>query len=277
MSYDHKRQIILTVDVEDNFTREELCRDSDWTRYEAQVVDNTLSVVHFLQSIRADATFFVLGKVAQRHPKVVTTIHEAGFEVASHGYSHEIVGSLGKHAFEEDLKMSLDILQSITSKKVDGFRARSFSITRDTLWALDILDSYGLIYDSSILDGELYTITNSTDSSPQRIMQHQFTEFPVSTFQISGKRMPIGGGVVFRLLPQRLLEYLIKRSTSFTDNPMIYSHVWEFNKNQPKRRIGVLQSLAQSPKTYTTREKIQKLNDSYNFISVRKYLSTSSD
>lgn len=273
---DGNHKIILTIDVEDNFTREELSKQADWNTYERQVVQNTDAVIKFLQEMNADATFFVLGKVAERHPEVVTLIDTAGYEVASHGYNHDLVHMMSEETFEEDVKKSLDILQTITSKKVRGFRARSFSITSRTLWALNILDKYELDYDSSILDTEMGRITGNQSAPPRKLLNHSFTEYPISTMNIIGKQVHVGGGVTFRLLPSVMLNAIMGTSISFESNRMVYCHVWEFNKNQPKRNVGLLQSLAQASWTYSTERKIRKLSLHNEFISIKKHLQSQS-
>ncbi|MGA3282573.1 MAG: polysaccharide deacetylase family protein, partial [Smithella sp.] len=245
---------------------EELANPGDWEIYEGQVVQNTDHVIKTLNDLNADATFFVLGKVAQRHPEIVSHIQKAGYEVASHGFAHELVDSMTEQAFEDDLRKSLDVLQSITGDKVKGFRARSFSISMQTLWALDILAKYHLDYDSSIVDIEVERI------GPKKILHYSFVEFPISTTRILGFQQLISGGIAFRLIPFAIYLKMLKCSSSFMNNRVLYCHVWEFNKDQPKRKISLLQSIAQAPWTYTTESKIRKLALNYKFISIRKYL-----
>jgi polysaccharide deacetylase family protein (PEP-CTERM system associated) len=264
--------IILTIDVEDNFTPEELANPGDWEIYEGQVVQNTDHVIKTLNDLNADATFFVLGKVAQRHPEIVSHIQKAGYEVASHGFAHELVDRMTEQAFEDDLRKSLDVLQSITGNKVKGFRARSFSISMRTLWALDILAKYHLDYDSSIVDTEVERIMEGEIIGPKKILHHSFVELPISTARILGFQQSISGGMALRLMPFAIYLKMLKGSSSFMNNRVLYCHVWEFNKDQPKRKISLLQSIAQAPWTYTTESKIRKLALHYKFISIRKYL-----
>ncbi|HUN55801.1 MAG TPA: polysaccharide deacetylase family protein [Smithella sp.] len=268
----NNNHIILTIDVEDNFTPEELAKPGDWEIYEGQVVQNTDHVIKILKDLNADATFFVLGKVAQRHPEIVSHIEKAGYEVASHGFAHERVDRMTGQAFEDDLKKSLDVLQSITGNKVKGFRARSFSITTRTLWALDILAKYHLNYDSSIMDTEVERIMEGEKIEPKKILRHSFVEFPISTTRILGFKQSISGGIAFRLIPFPIYRRMLKRSYSFMNNRVLYCHVWEFNKDQPKRKISLLQSIAQATWTYTTESKIRNLALHYKFVSIRKYL-----
>jgi polysaccharide deacetylase family protein (PEP-CTERM system associated) len=267
-----KAQIILTVDVEDNFTREELVHPADWDIYEKQVIVNTRRVISLLQKLGGDATFFILGKVAERHPVVVRDIAVAGYDIASHGYAHEITNRLSPAEFRNDVRRSLDILQNITEKPIRGYRTRSFSITRNTLWALPVLQELGIAYDSSMTDVELSVMTSRPLEAPRAILNYKIIELPINTHPILGKNIPLSGGIAFRLTPYSLYKTLLKDSASFTHHPVIYCHVWEFNKDQPKRRVGALQALAQGAWTYTTEAKIRKLSESYTFTSAQRYL-----
>jgi polysaccharide deacetylase family protein (PEP-CTERM system associated) len=267
-----KAKIILTVDVEDNFTREELVHPADWDIYEKQVIVNTRRVISLLRELNGDATFFVLGKVAERHPAVVRDIANAGYEVASHGYAHELTDKFSPEKFRTDVRRSLDILQGITQKEIRGFRARSFSITRNTLWAFNVLEQTGIAYDSSMTDVELSAITGRSPEAPREILHHKIIELPINTRPILGKYVSLSGGIVFRLMPYVFYKALLKDFESSTHHPIIYCHVWEFNKDQPKRRVSPLQKLAQGSWTYTTEAKIRKLSECYTFTSAQRYL-----
>jgi hypothetical protein len=192
--------------------------------------------------------------------------------VASHGYAHELTDRLLPEEFRKDVCRSLEILQGITKKEIRGFRARSFSITRNTLWALAVLEELGITYDSSMTDVELSAITGKPPEAPSEILNYKFIEMPINTRPILGKNIPLSGGIAFRLTPYTLYHALMKGAVSFSHHPVIYCHVWEFNKDQPKRRVGALQSLAQGAWTYTTEAKIRKLSESYTFTSVQRYL-----
>jgi polysaccharide deacetylase family protein (PEP-CTERM system associated) len=252
----------LTVDVEDNFTREELANPDDWDKYEQQVVENTHRVIASLKEIGAGATFFVLGRVAERRPEVVSAIRAAGYEVASHGYAHELVFKMTKEEFEEDIRKAVRCVEEVTQEKVLGFRARSFSISKRTPWAFDILQKSGFIYDSSMKDFE------EKDFSSDR----QLLELPISTMRFLGKNIALSGGIALRLFPFSLYTALLHRSFSFRKQPIFYFHVWEYNKDQPRRDVGFLQSLFQNSRTYTTPQRLLALSKHYSFVSVKTYL-----
>ncbi len=266
--------MMMSFDIEDNFAREELRDDADWARYEGQVLPNTEKIVALLQALKVDATFFVLGKVAARQPEVVRCIDRAGFEIASHGYAHELVNRQTEAVFEDDLRRSLGALEDITGRKVVGYRARSFSITRTAPWALDVLARNGIEFDSSITDVEFRAITGQVSTMPRRLPQQPFVEIPISTTRIGSRHLTISGGSVLRLAPFGLYSGLLRSSPSFQGAPMIYCHAWEFNRDQPRRKVGLLQSMAQASWTYTTPQKLVRLAEDFEFTSMRRYLRT---
>jgi polysaccharide deacetylase family protein (PEP-CTERM system associated) len=178
----------LTVDVEDYFHvhafSDVICLE-DWDACEPAVERNTYSLLDLLDSVKGPnvssaeihqddrdhentyrtlpaagcllpaepctrATFFVLGWVAERYPNLVREIDARGHEVACHGYGHQCVFNQGKREFKEDVTKAKGILEDITGNQVIGYRAPTCSITRDTIWALEIIFEMGFRYDSSI-------------------------------------------------------------------------------------------------------------------------------
>jgi len=88
----------LTFDVEEHFqvTRfDSPMRRRHWDYFESRVASNVATVLDTLARHQTRATFFVLGWVAERHPRLIKDIAASGHEVASHGYSHELVTNPG--------------------------------------------------------------------------------------------------------------------------------------------------------------------------------------
>jgi polysaccharide deacetylase family protein (PEP-CTERM system associated) len=198
----------------------------------------------------ARTTFFVLGKLALRHPNVVRAIQSAGHEVACHGFGHVRVGDLGRAGFQHDLRRAKGILSDITGEPVAGFRAPVFSITRDTLWALEILADEGFRYDSSIFpfNGSRYGIRGWPSETHRLLLEagRRLTEFPLTVTTVAGRSFPIAGGGYARLLPASWLVRLFKReAVRRTSWPVFYCHPYEidpeeFRRTSPRPRWGVL-------------------------------------
>lgn len=262
---------ILTFDIEDNFEQDELVDPLDWERYEGQVLDNTTRILNLLKEFGVKSTFFILGKVAERKPEIVRAVYESGHEIATHGYAHQPVVLLGKKGFEEDTLRAKEIIESIIPVKTKGYRARSFSVQLDTIWALQVLRKIGFSYDSSILSSRLVKV--------KKLLAHidGFQEIPPTSVNFLGTDLPLGGGFLFRILPISYIERQIRshnlRGLSFH----IYAHAWEFNKDQPDRRVSAIQSFLQAPFFYTMETKLRKLLGEYPFTSIEEFMCRSTN
>src|SRR5688500_18249587 len=143
----------MTVDVEDYFqvsAFEAQVPREQWDGFESRVCRNTERLLEMFAASDVTATFLVLGWVAERHPSLVRQIAAAGHEIASHGYAHRLTYELTPAEFRDDLRRARAILEAASGSKVLGYRAPSYSITRRSMWALDVLIEEGYLYDSSI-------------------------------------------------------------------------------------------------------------------------------
>jgi polysaccharide deacetylase family protein (PEP-CTERM system associated) len=231
----------LTIDVEDYFmvsAFENVVKFEDWHSFESRIEMNTYKILELLDEYRAKATFFVLGWVAKHHPNIVRDIHSSGHEVSSHGYQHRLVYNLPPEQFREDVRKSKQILEDITGEPVIGFRAASYSIVGETLWALDILIEEGFLYDSSIfpVHHDRYGFPEAY-RFPHIIKRNKgiIIEFPPTTYQVLGVNIPIAGGGYLRLFPIQFIRAAIRRINENEKNPVIlYFHPWEIDVEQPR-------------------------------------------
>lgn len=261
---------ILTVDVEDNFTYEELVDKKDWQRYESQVVENTLKILDILETYKTTATFFVVGKVAERHPDLIREIDKKKHRIASHSYSHNPVYRMDENDFRKDLKESVNLLTKITNKQVFGYRAMGYSVRKENIdWVLRNLNEYGIKYDSSI---DPLTITGF-NRKPCYMERFKLYEFPLSVYKFGGMQIPFAGGTYLRLLPYKLIKNFIEILDKSEQTVVIYIHPWEFNKNQPERNVPLKQKILQHPITFNTEKKLVKLLKTFKFCSIEDYLS----
>jgi polysaccharide deacetylase family protein (PEP-CTERM system associated) len=191
------------------------------------------------------ATFFILGELARQQPALVRAIHRAGHEVASHGWDHRRLHRLTPAQFREELRRSMDVLEQATGEAVAGFRAPTFSVVRETAWALDVLAEAGLTYDSSIYPvwHDRYGVPRAP-LSPFRAAgpRHAILELPPATLDLAGMRLPAGGGGYFRLLPLFLIEWAVAQGHRRDGAPVttLYFHPWEFDAEQARLPLGVM-------------------------------------
>ncbi len=232
----------LTVDVEDYFHVAAFSADikpSQWDSYEQRVVGNTDRLLDIFSESDVKATFFVLGWVAQRFPQLIKKIDAGGHEVACHGLTHQLIYSQRPELFKSETLEAKHILEDILQKPVIGYRAASYSITARSIWALDILAEAGFLYDSSIfpIKRNFYGIPASP-RSPHEIVTARDTrlvEFPLSTVEFFGRRLPVAGGGYFRLLPYGVTRAAFRRINRSEGRPFIfYLHPWEIDEAQPR-------------------------------------------
>ncbi|MDZ4817768.1 MAG: DUF3473 domain-containing protein [Planctomycetota bacterium] len=235
----------FTVDVEDYYhvsAFEQRVSRSQWNQHESRVVNSTQRILDLLAQQQVHGTFYVLGWVADKFPQLVQQIHAAGHEIGSHSYWHRLVYQLTPAEFREDLRRSLDALQQITGEQVRLYRAPSFSITKDSLWALEILAEEGITCDSSIfpVHHDRYGIPNARpDIHSISAGNHEICEFPPSISRLGGMNVPCSGGGYFRLYPWFVSRALLARINAKSSRPfMFYVHPWEVDHRQPRIRAG---------------------------------------
>ena len=231
----------LTVDVEDYFQVSAFAKSikqDDWDSHNLRVEKNTQQLLDLFDQAQVKATFFVLGWIADRVPQLVKEIADRGHEVASHGYSHQLIYNQTPDVFREETIRSKKLLEDLSQQPVRGYRAASYSITKRSLWALDILAEAGFIYDSSIFPvrHDRYGIPDA-EEKPHRLItpnQHSLVEFPLSTAKIFNYKLPVAGGGYFRLYPYFLtkagLSQINRRQLPF----VFYLHPWEIDPQQPR-------------------------------------------
>ena len=262
---------VLTIDVEDWFCVRNFQNSigfEQWEGCEQRVSNGMDFVLRELKSRNIQATFFVLGWIAEKHPEVVRAIAEDGHEIESHGYSHRAIEELTPAELCVEIQRSRILIEAITGKKVRGFRAPSFSITHDTLWALDVLKENGIQYDSSI-----YPVRHPNYGIPEFGEEVQdvggLIEVPMTTF----RGIPISGGGFFRLYPYAVSQNLLKRVLK-KRHAILYFHPWEFDEEQP--RVSSISAFA-SFRHYTglrkNREKFTRLLNDFEFVPMGGLLS----
>jgi polysaccharide deacetylase family protein (PEP-CTERM system associated) len=236
-------QTILSFDVEEHFRIEAaagLAVDPSLkAEYCGRVEGPTRWLLDQLEEFGVRATFYVVGKLARRHPSLVRAMARAGHEVGSHSWGHQRLHNLTPAAFREDLLKSRDVLEQITGQPVFGYRAPTFSVVRQTSWAIDILAEQGFAYDSSIYPvwHDRYGVPRAP-RSPFRVRgaTHEILELPPVTLRLLGMNLPVGGGGYFRLLPLFFMKWGLRQVQRTCDPAvaMLYFHPWEFDPEQPR-------------------------------------------
>ena len=232
----------LTIDVEDYFQVSAFVpyiARSRWEELPSRVERNVDAILALLGESGVHATFFTLGWIAERYPQMIQRIVAGGHELASHGYLHDRASALTPKAFFADVSLAKAVLEDVSGMETQGYRAPSFSIGDDNLWAYECLARAGYRYSSSV-----YPIRHDHYGSPDRsrfahVANTHLLEVPITTARLFGTNWPAGGGGYFRLMPYALSRWLIQRVNSCDEEPAIfYFHPWEIDPEQP-RVMGV--------------------------------------
>ncbi len=237
----------MSIDVEDWFQVQNLQagvpRDS-WETQERRVERNTDRMLQLLADAGVRSTCFILGWVAERHPKLVKRIAAQGHEIASHGWGHELVYEIGPDRFRKDVGDSKRLLEDLAGERVHGYRAPNFSICD---WALDVLVEQGFTYDSSsfpVVAHDRYgRLTQTHGGAPIYAARPGLKEVCVSVLKVAGRALPWGGGGYFRMIPYAIFRKGVERILNSGTPYVFYIHPWEIDPGQP-RVSGIRQTHA---------------------------------
>jgi polysaccharide deacetylase family protein (PEP-CTERM system associated) len=193
-----------------------------------EIERNTNVLLEVLDEAKTKATFFFVGRLAADIPGLVKRVKDAGHEIGCHSYAHIRIFGIDKNEFKQKLSTAKKRLEDVSGQRVYGFRAPDFSITNKSIWALDILKELGFVYDSSIYPFGLHDVYGIKDAEPSvHILPNGLIEFPLSTVDLLGKRIPFGGGGYFRLYPLLLTKIFLSKLNKRGHPAMFYIHPYE--------------------------------------------------
>lgn len=266
---------ILTFDIEDwwVYDKTNLGRKEDWlprlNNYLALLLD-------LLEEKNTKATFFCLGKVAEKNPEVIKKIADKGHHIGCHSYNHQFWNNVSREEVEIDTRKALDIIENIIGKKVNAYRAPAFSITEKNLWIFEILENNGILYDCSIFPAKrsFGGFESFTSREPSIIFNNDIyiKEFPLSTTTFLGKDYVYSGGGYFRLFPYWMIKSIITKN----DYIMTYFHIKDFDYEQIRQfklfegKSGFSRYIKNYIGLKNNFSKFKRLLDEYKFMSIEQ-------
>ena len=266
----------LSFDVEDYFQVtgfEHVVDRARWDEYPIRLEIGMSKILKILDRHQVKATFFFLGWIADRCPEVVAEVAQKGHEVAIHGYEHRLIYTQSPCEFETDLVMALQAVRKVYEGPILGYRAPTFSIRKDTLWALDIIRKLNFRYNSSIfpIKRERYGIMDVQDGPHQ--VADGLIEFPMSTIEILGRKLPVCGGGYLRLFPLALTCRAITQLNERRRQPaIVYLHPWELDPAQPRIWAGSGNTFRHRVNLRLTEQRLEALCGRFEFAPVREVL-----
>ena len=261
----------LTIDVEDYFqvaAFEKVIHPSTWENYPSRVEQNTTRILDLFDSYGVRGTFFIVGWTAERFPGLVKEIVTRGHEIGCHSYQHQKIYNQTPEEFRRDTQKAKDILEQASGRPVVGYRAPTYSITKKSLWALDILQELGFKWDSSIFPiiHDNYGIPDAPRFA-YKLPNHELIEYPISTALIWGQKIPIAGGGYFRIFPYWFTKMALAKINTVEKQPFIfYLHPWEVDPEQPRiRQAGVKSRFRHYRNLDSTEKRLNLLLQGFKF------------
>jgi len=270
----------LTVDLEFWHSAELIRRHIN--RYKFSVSDiiyeTTESILDMFNDYGVKATFFILGEVAVKYPELIKDIKKKKHEIASHSFTHRPLYDMTPEDFKKEILNSISVIRKITGDSPLGFRAPSFSLNKQTSWALKILEEFGFKYDSSIFPVRTYLygmydaptqpyLPNISDPS-KKDPNSRIIEFPLTVYKIDGIRIPIAGGFYLRLLPLKLVINLYRKLNDSGKLIILYFHPWEMYENLPRVNLPFLDKFVTYYGIKSMKNKIENILTKFEFYPI---------
>jgi len=268
---------IMTIDVEDWYQSQDFNLDrSKWGDFEPRVEYSTKVLLDILDKYNTRATFFILGYIALNNPQLVKEIASRGHEIGSHGMWHKMVSRQTRDEFRHELLYSKKSLEDITGQQIKMFRAPTWSISLDTLWALETLEEEGFICDSSIqpFATPLSGVRGAPVDPYHPIVNNRrlkLLEFPPTVLKSPIGVIPFSGGLYLRTLPYKAVDWALRKVNQKRPG-MVYVHPWELDVEQPKLKVPFLIRQAHYFNIKTTKDKVEKLLESYSFTCLGEFV-----
>jgi polysaccharide deacetylase family protein (PEP-CTERM system associated) len=268
---------IASADIEDYFQVEAFAPFIDrstWPRYSCRVESNTQRLLDLFDECGVKGTYFILGWVAERYPGLVREIAARGHELGCHSYWHRPIYRLTPGEFREDTQRAKDVIEQASGSSISGYRAPTFSITNESLWAFDVLAEVGFTYDSSVFPvrHDVYGMPGAPRSPfVVKTPSGAVVEYPMATFRLVGSgNFPVGGGGYLRILPFWYTELGVRRAWRDGVAVVSYIHPWEIDPGQPRLTVPLKSRLRHYTNLSKTEERWRKMVRLGPFSSFRE-------
>jgi len=272
----------FTVDVEDwyhGLTRT-MHAPERWPSLPPRVDDTIPRLLDLLAELRTRATFFILGHLAEKHPRLVRRIADAGHELGSHGMMHRRVDALTPGEFRQELRRSREAIAQVASVAVQGFRAPQFSISRLNDWAFQVLSEEGYCFDSSIfpMRSLLYGDSSARRTPYRPLAGVGLVEYPVAVLRFAGVTLPVAGGFYNRMLPYAVIRRGVALLNRRGASAVLYVHPWELDLFQPRIPVSPRERLTHFGGRASLAPKLRRLFSEFSFAPLgevhRQWLSS---
>ena len=271
---------ILGIDFEEWFHPELIQNMLTNEKKPFKVINGLDKILELLRKCETSATFFMVGEILEKFPDVLDKILDGGHEIGFHTMHHSRLDSDG---FKEKFSKELEKFAILTNNKSKGFRAPTFSLNKKSSWAIDLLEKYNYVYDSSIVPAKSTLYGNphastkpykiSSTSLDHELSNAKIIEFPLMVTKFLGKTIPAGGGFYLRTLPFRTIKNAIYEYEKQKIPGVFYIHSWELTPEyMPKIKLSIKDNFI----TYHNLDKIpnrmSNLLSNFKFTSFERFI-----
>ena len=277
-----KQSCIFSIDVEDWFHILDLPSTpsmSEWDALPSRVEANFLRLMDILSETDVKGTCFFLGWVANKFPRLVREALKRGHEIASHGYSHQLVYRMSAQEFYEDAARAKKTIEDIAGQRVLGYRASGFSVTSETPWFAERLIEADYRYDSSIFPASRgHGGLRDGQTAPYVLgdPQRGFVEFPISVQKVFGKPLCFFGGGYLRFFPYAVIRRMTQKVLNEGRPAIFYVHPREIDPEHPRLPMGRGRQFRSYVNLRSTERKIRSLFSEFKMTSFANFLQENS-
>ena len=221
------KRIVFTLDLEDHRPH---------VSYPKRYPDITRTLLDFFDERKIEATVFVLGRVAREDPGLIREISQRGHEIGFHSPNHVHLTAETPERFRMETENLKKYLEDLCGDAVVGYRAPAFSLTRHSLWAVDILQELGFSYSSSLLPAKNPIF--GFPGAPRQPFRwsNGLLEIPAPVARIGRVAVPFLGGVYLRYTPRFFVQYFLARG-AIEQCYWTYCHPYDFDNEEAFFRI----------------------------------------
>ncbi len=263
---------ILSFDIEEWFHILDKSDSNDkaaWKSFPSRIDNNVNRILNILDEYELKATFFCLGWIGEKYPDVIKAISNHGHEIGTHSYDHKLVYQQTPIDFNNDLKLSIDVLSNLIGKEITSYRAPGFSITKNEKWAFEAMIENNIKIDTSIFPAKRahggFEEFESCEPSIIKTNSGEIKVFPMNTHSLFGFNFVYSGGGYFRFIPYKIIKGLTKKS----DYVMTYFHPRDFDDSQPMvPNLSVFRKFKSYYGLKGAEKKLRSYLDDFDFVSL---------
>ena len=272
---------ILGIDFEDWYHPELIKRNIKNEKHKPSVINGIDKILDLLRKHETSATFFVVGELLEIQPEIFDKIIENDHEIGFHTMHHDRLDSPG---FKEKFSAEIKKFAELTNHKSQGFRAPTFSLNDDSLWAIDILEENNYMYDSSVVPAKtsMYGSPNA-ENKPYRITSKsiekndssgKIIEFPLLVTKFLGKKIPAAGGFYLRTLPTKITKKAITNYEKLGIPATFYIHSWELTPEHiPKIQLPFKDNFTTFHNIDKAFDRMDDILNEFEFTSFSNYIN----